>query len=378
MQCLYIDKSKNLIQLVKLRIEIKKEIVMDKIWSEKHKEILELLGNERTCKEAIQKLIAFRTEMFGQIDQIVKSYPADAFAKMPFAEKNGYHSKTLAYSIWHIFRIEDIVAHELIAVDEQIFFKNKFNETIGSSICTTGNELVGEQIVGFSKSLNIQELFQYAQNVMETTNKLLQLLEYKDLKRKFSNEDKERILSSSCVSHDEKAIWLIDYWCNKNVLGLLKMPFSRHWIMHIEAMRRIKNQLCKLARKNIDPVAYCGFSCNHCFLSQWCGSCRTEYNVCSFATCSSDGKCPNASCCQEKGIDGCYECDCLEICEKGFYISTNDGANAAKAQAMFIRKHGKQEFLKVHNRLHKKYDFEKTQEILGRDVEEGLRILEEN
>ncbi len=56
----------------------------------------------------------------------------------------------------------------------------------------------------------------------------------------------------------------------------------------------------------------------------------------------------------------------------------NDGANAAKAQAMYIRKHGKKEFLKLHDRLHEKYSFLKTQEILGQDVAEGLRILKEN
>ncbi|MBQ0038909.1 MAG: hypothetical protein KBS64_00590 [Treponema sp.] len=52
-----------------------------------------------------------------------------------------------------------------------------------------------------------------------------------------------------------------------------------------------------MARKGVDPIAYCGFSCNHCFLSQCCGSCRTEYNTCSFATCSPDGICPNTKCC---------------------------------------------------------------------------------
>ena len=83
-------------------------------------------------------------------------------------------------------------------------------------------------------------------------------------------------------------------------------------------------------------------------------------------------------CCKEKGLDGCYECDSLESCEKGFYIPSNDGANAAKAQALYIRNHGKKEFLKVHDRLHQKYEFAKTQEILGQDYLEGLRILEEN
>ena len=87
--------------------------------------------------------------------------------------------------------------------------------------------------------------------------------------------------------------------------------------------------------------------------------------------------CPNVSCCKERGFDGCYECPEIEKCRRGFYANGNDG-NAAKAQALFIRKYGKEEFFCVHDNLHKKYDFEKTQEILGNDILEGLRILEEN
>lgn len=37
-----------------------------------------------------------------------------------------------------------------------------------------------------------------------------------------------------------------------------------------------------------------------------------------------------------------------------------------------------EENLKTHDRLHKKYDFAKTQEILGQDMYEGIKILEEN
>ena len=39
---------------------------------------------------------------------------------MPFAKAEGYHSKTLAYSIWHVFRIEDIVLHTLILNNSQV------------------------------------------------------------------------------------------------------------------------------------------------------------------------------------------------------------------------------------------------------------------
>ena len=351
---------------------------MDKNWSEMNKEMQALIAKNATFRDGIEMLLTLRKSLFEQVTQIVSTYPEKAFYRMPFAGAEGYHSKTLAYSIWHIFRIEDIVAHEMIAEDQQVLFREDFQTALHSPIVTTGNELVGDEIAAFSKQLNIQVLYRYAQEVMQSTDRILMGLEYSDLKQRFGEEMREKLLRTGCVSEAESAVWLIGYWCSKDVQGLIRMPFSRHWIMHIEAMQRIKNRLCKLARKGVDPIAYCGFSCNHCFLSEWCGSCRTAYNTCSFATVSPDGKCPNAVCCQKKGIDGCYACDQLENCGKGFYTPPNDGANAARAQAMYIRKHGKKEFLKMHDRLHEKYDFAKTQEILGQDWHEGLQILEES
>ena len=351
---------------------------MDKNWSEMNKEMQALIAKNATFRDGIEMLLTLRKSLFEQVTQIVSTYPEEAFYRMPFAGAEGYHSKTLAYSIWHIFRIEDIVAHEMIAEDQQVLFREDFQTALHSPIVTTGNELVGDEIAAFSKQLNIQVLYRYAQEVMQSTDRILMGLEYSDLIQRFGEEMREKLLRTGCVSEAESAVWLIGYWCSKDVQGLIRMPFSRHWIMHIEAMQRIKNRLCKLARKGVDPIAYCGFSCNHCFLSEWCGSCRTAYNTCSFATVSPDGKCPNAVCCQKKGIDGCYACDQLENCGKGFYTPPNDGANAARAQAMYIRKHGKKEFLKMHDRLHEKYDFAKTQEILGQDWHEGLQILEES
>ena len=121
---------------------------MNKEWSQKNKEIQVLLGKELTYKEGIQKLISFREELFEQISNIVSNYPKEAFYQMPFKNAKGYHSKTLAYSIWHIFRIEDIVAHELI------------------------------------------------KNVMETSNAFLLELSYDDIKQKFTDVDINKIADS--------------------------------------------------------------------------------------------------------------------------------------------------------------------------------------
>ena len=143
---------------------------MNTEWSDRNKTIQKLLGKEDTYKEGIDLLIEFRRELFEQITQIVNGFPREAFTQMPFAGANGYHSKTLAYSIWHIFRIEDIVAHTLIQGDEQILFSGGYREKIGCDIITTGNELKGEELAEFSKKLDVDSLYAYAKDVMLPTN----------------------------------------------------------------------------------------------------------------------------------------------------------------------------------------------------------------
>lgn len=216
---------------------------MNKVWSEENKRMQSLIGKEATFREGIDVLMELRNDLFGQITSIVNTYPPEAFCEMPFPKAEGYHSKTLAYSMWHIFRIEDIVAHTLIRQDDQILFTDGWFARTNSPIITTGNELKGEAIAAFSKQLDVKAVFEYCMTVMSSTNELLKKFEYKDLKRKFSDEDRKRVADSHSVSVDENAVWLIDYWCKKDIGGLIRMPFSRHWIMHIEAMCRIKNKL---------------------------------------------------------------------------------------------------------------------------------------
>ena len=216
---------------------------MNKEWSEKNKKMQSLIGKEATFREGIGVLFELRSDLFKEITEIVNTYPEEAFSQMPFAKAEGYHSKTLAYSMWHIFRIEDIVAHTLIDKDSQVLFTDGWLERTKSPIITTGNELRGTEIAEFSKSLDVKAVYEYCKAVMNSTNEVLKGLEYKDLKRKFTDEDKKRVADSNSVSTDEEAVWLIGYWCKKDIGGLIKMPFSRHWIMHIEAMCRIKNKL---------------------------------------------------------------------------------------------------------------------------------------
>lgn len=83
----------------------------------------------------------------------------------------------------------------------------------------------------------------YIGEVKDSTEVVLESLSFDDIKKKISDEAKENLRSLHVVSEDENAVWLIDYWCNKDIRGLIQMPFSRHWIMHLEACLRIKSKI---------------------------------------------------------------------------------------------------------------------------------------
>ena len=216
---------------------------MNKEWSEQNKKMQLLIKKADTFDQGKDVLFELRKDLMDTLLSYTKDLKREDFDAMPFMNADGYHCKNIAYSIWHIFRIEDIVAHTLVKGDEEVLFSGKYQSRINSPIITTGNELVKEQISDFTKQLYIDELYSYIADVKKSTEGIIRNLTFDDLKIKVADERRANLQSLGVVSTDENAVWLIDYWCKKDVRGLIQMPFSRHWIMHIEACQRIKNKL---------------------------------------------------------------------------------------------------------------------------------------
>ena len=218
---------------------------MNKEWSEQNKRMQSLIRKADTFEEGRDVLFALRKDLMNTLLSFKEELNREQFDSMPFINADGYHSKNIAYSIWHVFRIEDIVVHTLVNGDEEILFSGNYQSRINSPLITTGNELVKEQISDFTKQLDLDELYSYISEVKKSTEEILSGLTYSDLKSRITDERKEKLQALGVVSTDENAVWLIDYWCKKDVRGLIQMPFSRHWIMHIEACQRIKSKLSK-------------------------------------------------------------------------------------------------------------------------------------
>ena len=163
------------------------------------------LSSEITFQVGIDNLLLLRRRLFNILSQFKADLCREDFNAMPFIGADGFHSKSIAYSIWHIFRIEDIVVHTLINRNEQIFFSDNYQEKICSPIITTGNELVGQKIADFSLMLDLDTLYQYASSVKASTDKMLKKLIFDDLKRNIAAEDKLRLESLEVVSLSENA-----------------------------------------------------------------------------------------------------------------------------------------------------------------------------
>ncbi len=153
--------------------------------------------------------------------------------------------RTVAYGIWHSTRIEDITMNLLVADEDETFDTGNFKEKISANCIDTGNAMDAEEILAFSKDINMQELRNYRMIVGRKTRAIIKNLSPSDMKRKVSKENLQLILNKGSVLNVDSANWLIDFWGRKNVAGLLLMPATRHHLVHINESLHAKNKAVK-------------------------------------------------------------------------------------------------------------------------------------
>lgn len=211
---------------------------MNKEWSNINKMFQENIKRASTFKIGIDYLLSLRKMLYQQIMDLKDQCCGEDLKKKPLVK-----NKTIVYYVWHLARIEDLVLHTLMLDKEQIYFKKGYHQLINAPLQTTGNELKMAELETFSKQLIISELYNYLSDVYYESNTYLEKMNFDELMIKVSDERKRQLISLEVVSLEEDAFWLVDYWCHKNYLGLLQMPFSRHWIMHTENCLQILKKL---------------------------------------------------------------------------------------------------------------------------------------
>ncbi len=150
-----------------------------------------------------------------------------------FRTSQNQKGRTIAYGIWHCTRIEDITMNLLVAGDKQIFNREKWQEKINSNITDTGNAMSEDNIMEFSKNINMEELKNYRIEVGRRTRDIVENLSTQDMKRNFDKHRLQRILDERAVLDVKASNWIIDFWGRKNVAGIILMPMTRHQVIHI-------------------------------------------------------------------------------------------------------------------------------------------------
>ncbi|MBO7401361.1 MAG: phage head-tail adapter protein, partial [Lachnospiraceae bacterium] len=78
---------------------------MNKEWSELNKLIQSQRKKRDTYEAGIGTLSSLRDNLWNTIISFKDELSREEFNAIPFINADGYHSKTIDYSLWHIFRI---------------------------------------------------------------------------------------------------------------------------------------------------------------------------------------------------------------------------------------------------------------------------------
>lgn len=152
--------------------------------------------------------------------------------------------ETIAWHLWHIARIEDLVGNLLIAEQAQIL-DDAWMTKLHATVRDTGNIMTDQQMIEFSKQVNKQALIQYRNVVGRQTREILKSLTPDDMKRKPSIEYLARLVSEGGLLKQKGSIWLRDFWGKHTVAGLILLPLTRHHMMHMTDSVAIKEFIKK-------------------------------------------------------------------------------------------------------------------------------------
>ena len=217
-----------------------------KFWNDQQKKLRSDLAKPDTFSQAIEAFyqqhamvhatLMAQSEFHSFADEVVADMTEAAIRRIP---KKGEHS--VAWVIFHIARIEDVVMNMLVAETSPLFEANDWQTRMKSPIHHTANSMTYEEVVNLSKSLDLDSLFAYRNAVGQRTREIVGQLQPTDLKRKPDSSQLQQLLDQGMVLEDARGI--VEYWSRRNMAGLLLMPPTRHNFLHLNEALRIKNRV---------------------------------------------------------------------------------------------------------------------------------------
>lgn len=225
------------------------DLTQRKLWNENHKKLTGMILKPNEHKNAIdlflsQHSLVHASEMSTSSvitleDELLREIKEEVFRKYPVVAPDTKNS--IAWHLWHITRIEDMTTNVLIHNDEQVLYSGGWDKQLNVSYLHSGNEMTEEEIADLSMNMDISALLAYRKEVGRKTRHIVSLLQPGDFKKKVETERIKLLEEQKAVK--EAASWLLEYWGNKTIAGLILMPATRHIFVHLNKSIRIKQSV---------------------------------------------------------------------------------------------------------------------------------------
>lgn len=216
-------------------------------WNPDQKKLKQLLSSS----DAFDEAIILCSEMHNQLHDLKKGKAPTLFQSLvtdlsptiiTYRPTSSFSS--IAWDIWHITRIEDAITNILIADSDQILTR-EWLDKMHIQTTDTGNAFTKDDVDKLDGIINTSELLNYRRAVGKNTHKVLQNIKATDKKRKPTQAQLRRITSEKVLTRENESLWLLDFWANKTIAGLLTMPITRHQIVHINDCFKLKEKYIK-------------------------------------------------------------------------------------------------------------------------------------
>ena len=151
----------------------------------------------------------------------------------------GGHS--IAWELWHIARIEDVAMNILVAGEEQVFIRYGWQSRLVISFQDTGNAMTPHDVAKLSAEIDFPSLRAYRMAVGRQTQVIVQGLTGPELRERVAANRLESVLDVGAVVPQAQEV--IDYWSKRTIAGLLLMPATRHNLVHLNEVARLKSRI---------------------------------------------------------------------------------------------------------------------------------------
>ncbi len=166
---------------------------------------------------------------------ITSAVPADKLAVKP---ANG--SNSIAWLVWHLARIEDVVVNSVARGVPQVLVADEWGPRLGVGETQIGTGLNDDEVDDFSRRVDASSLLEYWDAVQKHTQSWLSDVSPDELD--IVPNLRERLEAVPEVV-SQQAGWVLQIWANQPVSFFLRWVTIGHGYLHLGEMQAVRGQL---------------------------------------------------------------------------------------------------------------------------------------